>query len=110
MKLNRIIKNNLYLIPIFMVGISLVSCFVELGAFWGNLMGYSLLVDVFFYYYFIVRGCFCEFTKACVYGLFALNLVCILGEFINYNAYSFYYDITICSITLFLGLLFTLRK
>lgn len=57
----------------------------------GNLVGYSLLTDLF-YFIVIFNKRFCVYSKMAVIALFALNLFGLLGNIINYYEYSKLYD------------------
>ena len=57
----------------------------------GNLVGYSLLTDIF-YLIVMFNKRFCIYSKMAVVALFFLNIFGLLGNIINYYEYSTLYD------------------
>ena len=111
----RLIKYYLdkyiYLAPIVMLVITLYSNFFALNyVVAGNLIGYSILTNVVFWYLFNFKGDFCWFTKNIPLGLIAINLIDITAELIHYEYYAKIFNIGVCSVSLILFMGFKIKN
>jgi hypothetical protein len=75
----------------------------------GNILGYSLVTNVLFFYVFYY-GKYCWFTRLSPIGLMAINLVNIVGNYMEEEFYNFWYVIVIFSVILTLTLILELDK
>tara|TARA_R110000782_G_scaffold258036_1_gene347590 strand:- start:405 stop:758 length:354 start_codon:yes stop_codon:yes gene_type:complete len=110
----RLIKYYLdkyiYLAPIVMLVITLYSNFFDLNyVIIGNLIGYSILTNIVLWYLFNVKGNYCWFTKNVPLGLIAINLLDITAAFINYEYYARLFNILVCTVSLFLFMIFKIK-
>ena len=103
-------KKYLYLVPIIMLIGTLISNFVIFDfVLIGNILGYSLLSNIILFHYF-QRGKFCWLTRNAPLGLITINIIDILGCFIDYNYYNKIFNVGICTIILILALIFELKR
>lgn len=108
------LKQTIYLLPIFLMGVSFLSVImpwfgIEFNyVVWGNIGGFSLITDVLFFYVFYY-GNYCIFTKYFPLCLFSVNLVNIWG-FYNPTLYNVWYEIIILSVTSTTLLIYQLNK
>lgn len=99
----------IYLIPIIMLIVTLYSNFYEINyTIAGNLIGYSLLTNILMWFLFN-KGNYCWFTKNIPLALIFINIVDILGAFINYDFYAKIFNTTVCFISLFMFLMFKIK-
>lgn len=104
------IKQYIYLLPIIMLVASFLSAFIEYNyVIAGNVLGYSLLTNLLFFYFFYY-GDYCIFTRLAPIGLIAINIVDIIGVFISDKFYNFWYVITIFFVILTLSMIFEIKK
>lgn len=98
----------IYLSQPIMLLVTLISNFVSLNyVVAGNMIGYSVLTNVVFFYLFNYKGNYCWFTRNTPKFLLLINLLDIIGNFIDYSYYNRLFNIFICSISL---ILFTIHK
>ena len=105
------LKKYIHLTPIIMLVITLISNFIDVNyVVVGNLMGYSILSNFLMWYFFNFTGSYCWFTRKSSLGLILINIIDILGSFINYSYYSKIFNVTICLVALFLFIYHKLKK
>lgn len=108
--MKKIIRNKMHLIPCFLLLGTFASCFLDYNfIFLGNVLGYSILTNVVFIGVFTF-GNFCIFTKLAPIGLLAINIVDIIGIYLSNFTYIKIFTIIICSIILFLAIVFKMEK
>jgi len=89
---------------------TLVSNFVDFNfVLVGNILGYSVLSNLVFFYHFHY-GNYCWFTRNAPTGLLCVNLIDITSCFLDYSIYSKIFNVGICAITLILALIFELKR
>lgn len=101
----------IFLVPIFMLLLALLSEFVKLDyVAVGNMVGWSILSNIPMFYFFNFKGKYCWFTRNAPIGLILINIVDIIGVFIPDEDYNFWFNVTICSTIIILALLFYIKK
>lgn len=109
--ISRFLRNNIYLVPPIMMGATFLSHIIELNyVIAGNILGYSVLASLPMIYIFWFTKRYCWFTKLSVIALPIMNIVCIVGAFLDYQDYSYIYDLTIISLTVFASIILTIQK
>jgi len=104
-------KKYIHLTPVIMLIITLISNFIEINyVVVGNLIGYSILSNFVMWYFFNFTGNFCKFTKRVSLGLIFINLIDIIGYFINYSYYTKIFNVTICTVTLVFFMYYKFNK
>lgn len=104
------LKQYIYLLPIIMLAADLLSVFIDFNyTLMGNILGYSLITNVLFFYVFYY-GNYCWFTRISPIGLCLINLVNIIGNFISDNFYNFWYVIVIFFVILTTSLILEIKK
>ena len=104
-------KKYIHLIPIIMILVTLLSNFIELNyVLIGNILGYSILSNVVMWCFFNFSDNYCWFTRNITTGLIVMNLLDIIGCYINYEYYVSLFNILICLVTLILFLIFEIKK
>jgi hypothetical protein len=97
--MKHFLKQTIYLLPIFLMGVSFLSIMFDLNfVVWGNIGGYSLVTDVLFVYIFYY-GNYCKLAKILPFGLILSNIVNILGVYFP-KYYGNWYEIVIFSVIL----------
>lgn len=77
----------------------------------GNVAGYSLLSNVaLIYLFWFSNRKYCWFTKLSTLALPLMNLACILFVFLEYQTASYYFDLSIITITVFLTFILSFNK
>ena len=113
----------MYLAPIILLMGTFLSCFFDYNfVIVGNVLGYSLATNFVFIGVFTF-GNFCIFTRLSPIGLLLINLVDIFdilindlnfldSSIINFKKFDYVkiFTISICSIVLFLVLVFNLER
>lgn len=91
---------------------TLASNFVELNyVIAGNSIGYSLASNCIAWYLFnCTNKKYCWFTRNAPIGLGIINLIDIIGFYIEYQDYNKIFNISVCAIILILALIFFLIK
>lgn len=108
------LKKTIYLLPVFLMGVSFLSSIVPLLGYgfsytlWGNIGGFSLVTDVLFFYVFYY-GKYCIFTRLFPISLFLVNLINIWGLY-NPEYYNSWYEIVIFIVTLTPLLIYELNR
>lgn len=109
----RINRNIVSSIPIVMLAASVLSNYVSLTIpeyfFIGDLLGYSLLTDLFMLYM-VFNLRFCIPTKIAVIGLCALTMFSLLNPILNYETYAKIYDTIIVSLCILFSVIAYLKK
>lgn len=104
------IKQYIYLLPIIMLVADLLSLFIDFNyTVMGNILGYSLVTNVLFFYVFYY-GNYCWFTRLSPIGLCAINVVNIVGNYISDKFYNFWYVLVIFFVILTTTLILELKK
>jgi len=105
------IKKYIHLIPITMILATLLSNFIELNyVLVGNILGYSILSNIVMWCFFNFNNDYCWFTRNITSGLIIMNIIDVVGCYLDYDYYSNFFNITICSVTLILFLIFEIKK
>ncbi len=92
--MDKFLKQLDNLIPVVILAVTLLSCFISINyVVVGNLIGYSLVVNIFiFQHYFITFKKYPFITKASVLALPFINILNILGYyFLTFNKYKYIY-------------------
>ena len=77
----------------------------------GNSVGCSLATNIVFWYHFNwTNKKYCWLTRNIPLGLIIMNLIDILGNYIDYQDYDKIFNIFICAIFLILAAVFYIRK
>lgn len=104
------LKRYIYLLPITLLGVDIISLFVKLNyIIGGNIAGYSLFTNILFVKEFWY-GKYCWFTKLLPFGLIAINIINIIGEYISDKFYNFWYVIFVLFVILTLTIIKELEK
>lgn len=104
------LKKNIYLLPIILLGVDLLSIFVKLDfVVAGNIAGYSLITNILFFYVFYY-GKYCWLTRLSPIGLCAINIINIIGGYISNTFYSFWYTLCVFFITITFSIIFEIIK
>ncbi len=82
-------KKHLYLIPFLMFIATIVSCYYPMNfTFWGNILGNSILANIWLYYIVYNTGNYCRISKKMPFLLTFINIVDIAGIYIDFNLYG----------------------
>ncbi len=104
------LKQYIYLLPILLLGVDFLSLFVNLNYIVaGNIAGYSIITNIVFIYIFYYSN-YCWLTKLSPFGMILINLVNIIGNYVDDKFYNFWYVITIFSVLLTLTLILEINK
>ena len=104
------LKQYIYLLPIILLGVDILSLFIDLNyTVVGNIAGYSIITNIIFIYVFYY-GNYCWFTRLAPFGMMAINLVNIIGNYLSDSFYNFWYIITIFCVILTLTLILEFSK
>lgn len=110
MKAKLLLYKYIHLAPVIMLIVTLLSNFVELNyVVTGNIIGYSLMSNLVMWFHFNFTGKYCFITKRISLGLILINLIDIVGEFINYSYYTKIFNVVVCSVALTLFTIFKLK-
>jgi hypothetical protein len=108
--MKKFIQKYIYIIPYILLVGDLISLFVNLdNAPTGEIIGYSLFVNIIFFDKFYY-GNYCFFTRFIPFAMTALNIVNIIGFYSSNNFYRFWYIVTIFSLFLTVSIIFELKK
>jgi len=103
------LKKTIYLLPIFLMGVSFLSIFFELNfIIWGNIGGFSLVTDVLFFYIFYY-GNYCALTRSIPIALFFINILNIYGFYFPKN-YNPWYEIAVFCVILTIAMIYELNR
>lgn len=104
------LKQYIYLLPVLLLGVDFLSLFIDLNyVVVGNMAGYSIVTNIVFIYIFYY-GNYCWFTRLAPFGMIAINLVNIIGNYIDDSFYNFWYIVTIFFVILTLTLILEISK
>lgn len=104
------LKQYIYLLPIILLVVDILSLFIDLNyTVVGNIAGYSIITNIIFIYVFYY-GNYCWFTRLAPFGMMAINLVNIIGNYLSDSFYNFWYIITIFCVILTLTLILEFSK
>lgn len=108
--MKHFLKQTIYLVPIILLVGTLLSLIIDFDyVLLGNILGYSIVSNLLFVYHFYY-GPYCWLTRKAVIGLLIINIVDIIGVFIDYKIYSKIFEISICGIIITLALIFEIKK
>jgi hypothetical protein len=106
----RLLRKYIHLAPVIMLAITLLSNFINLNyVIAGNIIGYSLLSNLVMWFHFNFTGKYCFITRKISLGLIFINIIDIIGEFINYGYYTSIFNVVVCSVSLTLFTIFKLK-
>jgi hypothetical protein len=109
--MKKFLDRNIYLSQPLILFVTLLSNFVSLNyTLAGNIIGYSLITNIVFFYLFNYKGNYCWFTKRTPLFLILINFIDIIGNFISYEFYSKIFNITICSVSLILFIISKIKS
>jgi hypothetical protein len=109
--MKKFLDKYIYLSQPIMLLITLISNFVSLNySLAGNIIGYSILSNLVFFYLFNYKGNYCWFTKRAPLFLICINLIDIIGCYISYEFYSKIFNISICLVSLLLFLISKIKS
>lgn len=108
----KFIEAYSYLVPVVMLAVTLYSNFFSINyVVVGNILGYSLLSNIFVWLWFNrTPKKYCWFSRNVAFGLVVINLIDILGDFLNYSYYSSIFNTVVCSVCLTLFIIYKLSK
>ena len=105
------VKKYIHLAPIILLIITVLSNFIEFNYLVvGNSLGYSIFTNFFLWIHFNFYGDYCWFTRKAPLGLMGMNLVNIIGGYLDYGNYEFIFTISVFSVILILLFIFNLKK
>lgn len=109
--MKRFLDKYIYLSQPIMVLITLLSNFITFDfVVAGNIIGYSVVTNVVFFYLFNYKGSYCWFTRITPKFLLLINLLDIIGRFIEYSYYNRIFNIAICSGSLILFIIYKIKN
>ena len=112
--IRHFIKETSFVIPIILLVVSFVSAFFEYDIYTyillGNLGGYSLLTNLSFIGIYTLNKKYCYLTRVAPLGLIVLNIIDIIGFYLDEHFYNFTYVVVSTSLFLSIGLFLDLRK
>lgn len=112
--LERFFRETLFLVPIILLLASLVTAFWNYSIFGyiiiGNTFGYSLFVNYAFIIIFTLNKNYCVLTRLTPIGLVIINIIDIVGSYMDRSFYSFWYVVATCGIVFLLSLLYYINK
>ena len=104
-------KKNLYIIPFLMFLATIISCYYPIDfVLWGNILGNSILANIWLYHIVFNTGNYCRISKLMPFLLTFINLVDILGIYINFDVYGIILKILTSVIAIILILYGTTNK
>jgi hypothetical protein len=108
--MRKFLDKYIYLSQPIMLFVTLMSNFVIFDFFVaGNIIGYSIITNVVFFYLFNYKGRYCWFTRNTPKFLLLINALDIIGTFIEYSTYNRIFNIAICSISLILFIIYKIK-
>lgn len=109
--LKSLLDRYVYTVPIFLFIASFISNFIELNyVIAGNLFGCSIFVNLGLFYLYNFKEKYCWLTRNAPIGLILINIVDIIGDFIDYNIYNFIFNIAILSTISILAIIFYIKQ
>jgi hypothetical protein len=82
-------KKNLYIIPFLMFLATIISCYYPIDfVLWGNILGNSILANIWLYHIVFNTGNYCRISKLMPFLLSFINVVDIIGIYINFDVYG----------------------
>jgi len=109
--MKKFLDRNIYLSQPLILFVTLLSNFVSLNyTLAGNIIGYSLITNIVFFYLFNYKGNYCWFTRRAPLFLMLINFIDIIGIFISYDDYKEIFNITICSVSLILFIISKIKS
>ena len=109
--MKKFLDKYIYLSQPIMLLVTLVSNFVSLNyTIAGNLIGYSVLSNIVFFYLLNYKGNYCWFTKRAPLFLLCINFIDIIGCYVSYEFYSKIFNISICLVSLVLFLISKIKS
>ena len=82
-------KKYIYLIPLIMFLATIISCYYPMNfTFWGNILGNSILANAWLYYIVFYAGNYCKVSKLMPFLLTFINIIDIIGIYIDFNLYG----------------------
>jgi len=109
--MRKFLDKYIYLTPIIMLIITLYSNFMSMNyVVVGNIIGYSILTNITLFYIFNYKGVYCWFTRNIPKGLILINLIDIVGNYIDNQFYIKLFNIFVCSISLILFFIYKLKS
>jgi len=101
----------IFLAPIIMLSITLYSNFFNINyVIVGNIIGYSILTNITMYYLFNFKGSYCWFTRNIPIGLVSINIIDIIGCFIDYEKYKIMFNILVVFIIVFFYIIYKIKN
>lgn len=98
-------------VPVALIFFTFLSAFIDMNfVLCGNLIGCSVLTNISFICYYTLNKKYCFITRFSPIGLILVNLIDIIGCFVDYEIYKFIFTFVISSLTISLGLYFDLNK
>ncbi len=114
--IKALLDRYIYLVPIFMLLITLVTNFVDYNkgvynyVVLGNGVGYSIATNIVFFYHFnFTNKHYCWFTRKTPIGLLLVNVIDMIGFYMRHKDYSCIFNIVICSIIIILAMIFKIK-
>jgi hypothetical protein len=81
-------KKHLYLIPFIMFIATIISCYYPINyTLWGNILGNSILANIWLYHI-VYTGNYCKVSKLIPFLLSFINIIDIIGIYINFEVYG----------------------
>lgn len=109
--MKRFLDKYIYLTQPIMLFVTLISNFIDLNyTLAGNIIGYSLLSNIVFFYLFNYKGNYCWFTRRAPIALILINITDIIGCYVDYEVYRVCFNIVVTFSSLVLFLIFQLQK
>jgi hypothetical protein len=82
-------KKHLYIIPFIMYIATIISCYYPINyTLWGNILGNSILANIWLYYIVFNTGNYCKVSKLMPFLLTFINIIDIIGIYINFDVYG----------------------
>lgn len=101
----------IYLIPIIMLLATLYSIYFKINyVVVGNVLGCSILTNIAMYYFFNFKGNYCWFTKNVPLCLITINLIDIIGYFIEYKKYNTFFNLIVISMTVVFYIIYKVKN
>ena len=82
-------KKHFYKIPFLMFVATIISCYYPIDfTLWGNILGNSILANIWLYHIVFYTGNYCRLSKLMPFLLTFINLIDIIGIYINFDVYG----------------------
>jgi hypothetical protein len=109
--IKKFLDKWIYLLPIILLGVDVICLFCEYNFIvLGNAVGYSLLTNVALFYLFFYRTKYCWLTRLSPIALCAINVVNMIGPYIDDAHYHVIYISSIILSVFFLSIILQLKK